>query len=101
MCLPNATPDTARKDRLPQAGTCRLGQRRRRMRVLLADEDAVARHKLETYLLDWHYEVVAGRGGDEGWRALQAADDPALSSLEWMMPGHGGVQRWEPGQATG
>jgi len=62
------------------------------MKVLIADDDAVARHKLETYLLDWNYEVVAASEGKEAWRALQEEDAPRLAILDWMMPGMDGVQ---------
>jgi two-component system cell cycle response regulator len=62
------------------------------MKVLIADDDAVARHRLETYLLDWNYEVVAASDGDEAWRALRADDAPRLAILDWMMPGKDGVQ---------
>jgi two-component system cell cycle response regulator len=62
------------------------------MKVLIADDDVVARHMLETYLLDWNYEVEAASDGDEAWRALQGEDAPRLAILDWMMPGMDGVQ---------
>lgn len=62
------------------------------MRVLLAEDDAVSRRVVETFLARWGFEVVAVSDGDEAWRILQGRDAPNLIILDWMMPGVGGVE---------
>ena len=62
------------------------------MKILIADDDVVARHMLETYLVNWNYEVVSACDGDETWRVLQQEDCPRMAILDWMMPGMDGVQ---------
>ena len=62
------------------------------MRVLVAEDDAVSRLRLERLLPKWGYEVTVTCDGAEAWRALQAPDAPALALLDWMMPGMDGLQ---------
>jgi len=62
------------------------------IRVLLAEDDAVSRRVVETFLARWGFEVVAVSDGDEAWRILQGRDAPNLIILDWMMPGVGGVE---------
>jgi two-component system, cell cycle response regulator len=71
------------------------------MRVLIADDDEVLRHILETTLTKWGYEVLVARNGLEAWRLLQGNDAPRLAILDWIMPGMDGVEvcreirKWE------
>jgi two-component system, cell cycle response regulator len=71
------------------------------MRVLIADDDDVLRHILETTLTKWGYEVMVARNGLEAWRLLQGNDAPRLAILDWIMPGMDGVEvcreirKWE------
>ena len=62
------------------------------MRILLAEDDAVARLFLETALVEWGYEVVTTSDGLEAWQALEAADTPRLAILDWVMPGLDGLE---------
>jgi len=62
------------------------------IRVLLAEDDAVSRRVVKTFLARWGFEVVAVPDGDEAWRILQGPDAPNLIILDWMMPGVGGVE---------
>ncbi len=62
------------------------------IRVLLAEDDAVSRRVVETFLARWGFEVVAVSDGDEAWRILQGSDAPNFIILDWMMPGVGGVE---------
>ena len=62
------------------------------MRMLIAEDDAVSRHVLQSVLTSWGYEVVVAKGGEEAWQALQAEDHPFLAILDWMMPGLDGPE---------
>ena len=62
------------------------------MRILIAEDDAVSRRVLETTLVRWGHEVVVTCDGIAAWDALQRADAPALTILDWMMPGMEGVE---------
>ena len=62
------------------------------MRVLIADDDAVARRLLEVTLTHWGYQVVSVASGLEAIHALQAPDAPSLAILDWEMPGIEGVE---------
>jgi DNA-binding response OmpR family regulator len=56
------------------------------MRLLIADDDRVARQILAQTLKRWGFEVTAVADGAEAWTVLQAADQPMLAILDWMMP---------------
>jgi diguanylate cyclase (GGDEF)-like protein len=62
------------------------------MKVLIADDDDVMRHILDTTLSKWGYEVETVRNGLEAWQLLQSADAPKLAILDWIMPGMDGVE---------
>jgi two-component system cell cycle response regulator len=62
------------------------------MKILIADDDPVARCRLEECLQEWGYEVVAAADGAEANRVLQRPDAPQLALLDWMMPGLDGQQ---------
>jgi diguanylate cyclase (GGDEF)-like protein len=62
------------------------------MKILVADDDAVARRVLEGFLRKWGYELVMTRDGEEAWRALEGEDAPQLAILDWMMPGLDGLE---------
>jgi sigma-B regulation protein RsbU (phosphoserine phosphatase) len=63
-----------------------------RLRILLAEDDAVSRRLLEWTLQSWGYDVVLAVDGQEAWVALAAPDPPPLAILDWMMPGLDGVE---------
>jgi DNA-binding response OmpR family regulator len=56
------------------------------MRLLIADDDRVARQILAQTLKRWGFNVTAVSDGAEAWTVLQAADQPMLAILDWMMP---------------
>lgn len=62
------------------------------MKVLLADDDGVARLRLERLLRKWGYDVVIATDGIESWRLLDAEDAPRLAILDWRMPGMSGLE---------
>ncbi len=69
-----------------EAGTARA------TKVLIADDEAVSRFKLQALLASWKYEVVSAQNGSEAWAALNRADPPTLAILDWMMPGMDGIE---------
>jgi diguanylate cyclase (GGDEF)-like protein len=62
------------------------------MRVVIAEDDLVARRVLETLLVKWGYEVELAGDGPQAWRILQSLNAPQLVILDWMMPGKSGLQ---------
>lgn len=62
------------------------------MRVLVADDSLVMRRLLESTLESWDYEVTSAKDGDEAWAVLSSDDPPRVAILDWMMPGHSGLE---------
>lgn len=60
--------------------------------VLVADDDPIFRHVLQSCLEKWNYRVVAVENGAEAWNILQKPDAPHLAILDWMMPGLDGLE---------
>jgi len=61
-------------------------------RVLVADDDPVARSMLAAFLGKWGYQVIVVGDGLEAARILESADGPQLAVLDWMMPGAEGPE---------
>ncbi|MGA8873239.1 MAG: diguanylate cyclase [Candidatus Acidiferrales bacterium] len=61
-------------------------------RILIADDDPVARTMLQALLTKWGYQVIAASDGLEAARVLEGADAPQLAILDWMMPGAEGPE---------
>lgn len=62
------------------------------MRILVADDDAVHRRRLESHLAKWGHEVVTTDNGSEALEILQGEHAPQLALLDWMMPGMDGPE---------
>ena len=62
------------------------------MKVLVADDDPVARMLLERNLHRWGYEVVTASDGEAAWKILQEPGGPRIALLDWMMPGRTGPE---------
>lgn len=62
------------------------------MKILVAEDDSIARDVLARTLTVLGYEVVAVADGQEAWSVLQEADAPRLAVLDWMMPGIDGPE---------
>jgi two-component system, cell cycle response regulator len=60
--------------------------------VLIAEDDPVFRHLLESWLRQWNYRVVAVDNGRDAWKVLQREDSPQMAILDWIMPGVDGVE---------
>ena len=63
-----------------------------RLRVLIAEDDAVSSKLLQTLLTEWDYEVIVTEDGEEAWEILNHDDGPSLAILDWLMPGLSGPQ---------
>jgi len=60
-------------------------------RVLIADDDKLSRHILQTTLEKGGYEVIAVQDGATAARILCQHNGPRLALLDWMMPGMDGL----------
>lgn len=61
------------------------------MRILLADDDALALRLLHRYLEGWGHEVVEVRDGASAW-ALFEKEPFAMVITDWMMPEVDGLE---------
>jgi sigma-B regulation protein RsbU (phosphoserine phosphatase) len=61
------------------------------MKVLIAEDEAMSRRLLQTYLERWGHEVVAAQNGVEAWN-LFAADEFSIVISDWIMPELDGVE---------
>jgi two-component system, cell cycle response regulator len=60
--------------------------------VLIAEDDPIFRHVLESWFKRWDYSVTAVQNGIDAWEVLQREDAPRLAILDWMMPGMDGIE---------
>jgi len=60
--------------------------------VLIAEDDPLFRHLLQSWLTKWKYRVVATDNGMDAWNILQQEDSPQMAILDWIMPGMDGVE---------
>jgi two-component system NtrC family sensor kinase len=61
------------------------------MKVLIAEDEAISRRLLQSYLEKWGHEVVVARDGAEAWKLFEASEFP-LVITDWMMPEMDGVE---------
>jgi len=62
------------------------------MKVLIADDDLVARQVLVNMLNGWDYTVKECADGQEAWDLLQHEPELSLAILDWEMPGMTGAE---------
>ena len=62
------------------------------MRVLVAEDDPVLRHRLHATLSSWGYDVTSVVDGQEALREVARPDAPNLAILDWSMPKVDGLQ---------
>ena len=60
--------------------------------VLIAEDDPIFRHILQSWLQRWNYRVTAVSNGIDAWKALQEKNAPKMAVLDWMMPGMDGIE---------
>jgi len=61
------------------------------VKVLIAEDDVVSRHLLQSYLKEWGQEVVAAPDGAAAWRLFQEQGFPFVLS-DWVMPEMDGLE---------
>jgi diguanylate cyclase (GGDEF)-like protein len=62
------------------------------MKILLADDEPIARTMLEHWLKGWGYDVTAVRDGEAALDALRADPDLRLAIIDWVMPKRDGIE---------
>jgi len=60
------------------------------VKILIAEDEAVSRRLLQSYLQKWGHEVVVAEDGAAAWRTFQADEFPMVIT-DWMMPEMDGV----------
>lgn len=61
------------------------------MKILLADDEPIARTMLEHWITGWGYEPVCVRDGREALAALEGDPEIRMAVLDWVMPEMDGV----------
>ena len=61
-------------------------------RVLVAEDDAMFRKILQSWLQGWAYQVTVAEDGTKAWEILQQVRPPELLILDWVMPGIDGTE---------
>ena len=61
------------------------------MKLLAAEDDAISRRLLQSYLERWGYEATLAENGAEAWQLFQEVGF-ALVVTDWMMPEMDGVE---------
>jgi signal transduction histidine kinase len=61
------------------------------VRILIAEDEAVSRRLLQSYLEKWGHEVVAAADGAKAWRLFQTGEFPLVLS-DWVMPELDGLE---------
>lgn len=56
------------------------------MRILISEDNALARRVLESVLTRWGHEVVVTTDGEAALQILTGTDAPPLAILDWEMP---------------
>jgi two-component system, cell cycle response regulator len=62
------------------------------LHVLVAEDDPIFRHLLESWLQNWSYRVTTVENGTDAWEVLSQPKAPDLLILDWMMPGIDGPE---------
>jgi len=62
------------------------------MKILLADDEPIARTMLEHWLTGWGYQVVSVRDGEAALNALAADSELRLAIIDWVMPKCDGIE---------
>lgn len=62
------------------------------MKILIAEDENIARRRLEKFLESMNYEVISCKNGLEAWEVIQSENAPNLLILDWIMPDMSGVE---------
>ncbi len=63
-----------------------------RLKVLVAEDNAVVRRGLANFLTQWGYHPIEVDNGDAAWSALEQHRDIRLAIIDWNLPGLSGMQ---------
>jgi phosphoserine phosphatase RsbU/P len=63
-----------------------------KIRILIAEDNAISRELICSRLTNWGYEVIVTQNGTEAMTALRKKDAPSLAILDWMMPEMDGLE---------
>jgi two-component system, cell cycle response regulator len=61
-------------------------------RVLVAEDDAMFRRILQSWLENWGYRVTLAEDGAQAWKILQQDLPPQVLIFDWMMPAMNGLE---------
>ncbi len=61
-------------------------------RVLIAEDDAMYRRILESWLGQWGFGTIFARDGEQAWEILQQEPPPQLLIVDWVMPKVDGIE---------
>jgi two-component system, cell cycle response regulator len=64
---------------------------RKNMKILLADDEPIARTMLEHWVSGWGYQIVSVKDGQSALEALRADQAIRIAVLDWVMPKLDGV----------
>jgi diguanylate cyclase (GGDEF)-like protein len=62
------------------------------MKILLADDEPIARTMLEHWLVGWGYQVTLARDGEAALAVLKADPELRLLVVDWVMPKCDGIE---------
>lgn len=62
------------------------------MKILIAEDSAIACRLLEKALVKWGYDVITVCDGETAFNTLLEINAPKLAILDWEMPGYDGVE---------
>jgi DNA-binding response OmpR family regulator len=62
------------------------------VRILIADDDRIAREMLRRTLTGWGFEVTAARDGGAAWEVIAGDRQPSLAIIDWEMPRLDGIE---------
>lgn len=62
------------------------------MKVLIAEDDPIALHKLNSLLVSWGFDVYKAKNGLEALELVKKNPAPDIALLDWDMPGLLGIE---------
>ncbi len=62
------------------------------MKILVADDDTVARKVLQTFLRQSQHDVIVVEDGNQALEVMLGPDAPLVAIFDWMMPGLSGPE---------
>lgn len=65
---------------------------KKRVKVLLAEDNPVVRKGLHNFVTKWGFEPVEAETGDDAWHLLESDPTIRLAILDWNLPGLTGMQ---------